>query len=157
VPDPALACLGLEYFCFEGDGLWMAPDAELVALAKREVAQIGLASPGDVIDGVVVRQPKAYPVYDHEYRDHVEAVRHEVEARFPTLHLVGRNGMHKYNNQDHAMMTAILTVKNILAGERRFDVWSVNEDAEYHEETREGALGSERLVPRTVSASSAER
>jgi protoporphyrinogen oxidase len=151
VPDPTLACLGLEYFCFEGDGLWTAPDAELVALARREVAQIGLAAAESVIDGVVVRQAKAYPVYDHDYRDHVETVRREIEARFPTLHLVGRNGMHKYNNQDHAMMTAMLTVENIRAGERKFDVWNVNEDAEYHEETREGALGSERLVPRTVA------
>jgi protoporphyrinogen oxidase len=152
VPDPTLACLGLEYFCFEGDGLWTAPDSELVALAKREIAQIGLASADAVIDGVVVRQPKAYPVYDHDYRAHVEAVRREIEARFPSLHLVGRNGMHKYNNQDHAMMTAMLTVENILAGERKFDVWNVNEDAEYHEETREGVLG-ERLVPRSVSSS----
>jgi protoporphyrinogen oxidase len=151
VPDPTLACLGLEYFCFEGDGLWTAPDAELVALARREIAQIGLAAAESVIDGVVVRQAKAYPVYDHDYRDHVETVRREIEARFPTLHLVGRNGMHKYNNQDHAMMTAMLTVENIRAGERKFDVWNVNEDAEYHEETREGALGSERLVPRTVA------
>jgi protoporphyrinogen oxidase len=151
VPDPTLACLGLEYFCFEGDGLWTAPDSELVALAKREVAQIGLAAADAVIDGVVVRQAKAYPVYDHDYRDNVDVVRREIEARFPTLHLVGRNGMHKYNNQDHAMMTAMLTVENILAGERKFDVWNVNEDAEYHEEAREGALGSERLVPRAVS------
>jgi protoporphyrinogen oxidase len=151
VPDPTLACLGLEYFCFEGDGLWTAPDSELVALAKREIAQIGLASAESVIDGVVVRQAKAYPVYDHDYRDNVDAVRREIEARFPALHLVGRNGMHKYNNQDHAMMTAMLTVENILAGERKFDVWNVNEDAEYHEETRERALGGERLVPRTVS------
>jgi protoporphyrinogen oxidase len=152
VPDPTLACLGLEYFCFEGDGLWTAPDADLISLARSEVAQIGLASRDAVIDGVVVRQPKAYPVYDHEYRDNVQAVRREIESRFPTLHLVGRNGMHKYNNQDHAMMTAMLTARNILAGTRQFDVWNVNEDAEYHEETRDDALGSERLVPRTKAA-----
>ena len=103
-----------------------------------------------MVDGVVVRQPKAYPVYDDAYRAHVNALRLEIESRFPTLHLVGRNGMHKYNNQDHAMMTAMLTVENILAGARKFDVWNVNEDAEYHEAGREGvaeALKSERLVP----------
>ena len=155
VPDPALTCLGLEYFCFEGDGLWTMPDAELVELAKREIEQIGLVQADQVIDGVVVRQPKAYPVYDEYYRSHVSALRTEIEQRFPTLHLVGRNGMHKYNNQDHAMMTAMLTVENILAGSRRFDVWNVNEDAEYHEAGYEGAsdaLGSERLTPDRMRA-----
>ena len=149
------ACLGLEYFCFEGDGLWTAPDAELVELAKREIGQIGLIAPDKVVDAHVVRQPKAYPVYDDTYAANVERVRQEVEARFPTLHLVGRNGMHKYNNQDHAMMTAMLTAENILAGERRYDVWAVNEDAEYTESGYSGAqeaLKSERLVPRKVAA-----
>ena len=129
------------------------PDAELIELAKREIEQIGLVRANQVIDGVVVRQPKAYPVYDEHYRSHVAALRNEIEQRFETLHLVGRNGMHKYNNQDHAMMTAMLTVDNILAGARRFDVWNVNEDAEYHEAGFEGAsdaLGSERLVPDTI-------
>jgi protoporphyrinogen oxidase len=86
-----------------------------------------------VVDASVVRQPKAYPVYDDAYAHNVDLVREEVEANFPTLHLVGRNGMHKYNNQDHAMMTAMLTVRNILAGRRIYDVWQVNQDAEYHE------------------------
>jgi protoporphyrinogen oxidase len=104
-----MSCLGLEYFCFEGDGLWTAPDAELVALAKKEIAKIGLIKAEDVVDACVVRQPKAYPVYDDAYRDNVEMVRLDLETGYPTLHLVGRNGMHKYNNQDHAMMTAILT------------------------------------------------
>lgn len=155
VPDPALACLGLEYFCFEGDGLWTADDADLIALAKRELAAIGLATEAEVVDGCVVRQQKAYPIYDEDYKAHVEAIRAEIAERFPTLHLVGRNGMHKYNNQDHAMMTAMLTVENILAGETRWDVWAVNEDAEYHEAGRSGreaALGSERMVPRKVAA-----
>ena len=154
VPD-GMSCLGLEYFCFEGDGLWSAPDAELVALAKKEIAKIGLIEADDVVDACVVRQPKAYPVYDDAYRDNVEMVRLDLETSFPTLHLVGRNGMHKYNNQDHAMMTAILTAKNILAGERRYDVWNVNEDAEYHEAGAAGAqeaLASERLVPGKVVA-----
>ena len=147
---PGMSCLGLEYFCFEGDGLWNAPDTELVALAKKEIEKIGLISSEDVVDASVVRQPKAYPVYDESYREHVDVIRRDLEYNFPTLHLIGRNGMHKYNNQDHAMMTAMLTARNILAGERVFDVWNVNEDAEYHEAGSSGvqeALQSEQLVP----------
>ncbi len=149
------ACMGLEYFCFEGDGLWTSADADLIELAKQEIGKIGLIAPQAVVDASVVRQPKAYPVYDDAYQSHVEAVRGELETTYPTLHLVGRNGMHKYNNQDHAMMTAMLTVENILAGERRFNVWSVNEDAEYTEagySGAESALTSERLVPKRVAA-----
>ena len=148
---PGMSCLGLEYFCFEGDGLWNAPDAELIDLAKKEIAQVGLIKADDVVDACVVRQQKAYPVYDDEYRHHVDVIRGDLETNYPTLHMVGRNGMHKYNNQDHAMMTAMLTVRNILAGERLYDIWEVNEDAEYHEAGASGtsdALQSERLVPR---------
>jgi protoporphyrinogen oxidase len=154
VPDPNLACLGLEYFCFEGDGTWSAPDDELVALAKKEIAKIGLVEEHEVIDACVVRQAKAYPVYDDDYKHHVQMVRLDLERAFPTLHLVGRNGMHKYNNQDHAMMTAMLTARNIIAGERLHDIWEVNEDAEYHEAGESGvkeALRSERMVPRKVA------
>jgi protoporphyrinogen oxidase len=133
VPDPSLNCYGMEYFCFAGDGLWASSDEVMIDLAARELAVLGLASKEDVIDGTVVRQSKAYPVYDAEYAVHVETIRRELDKRFPTLHLVGRNGMHKYNNQDHAMMTAMLTVENILAGERTYDIWQVNQDAEYHE------------------------
>jgi protoporphyrinogen oxidase len=153
VPDPDTACVGLEYFCFAGDGLWTSSDEELIELAKKEMAQLKLAKPETVIGGVVVRQEKAYPVYDDAYKAHVTAVQESLETRYPTLHMVGRNGMHKYNNQDHAMMTAMLTVKNIEAGSRVYDVWNVNEDAEYHESGREGeiaALSSERLVPQKV-------
>lgn len=150
VPDPELACVGLEYFCFEGDGLWSASDDELVALATREMAILGLCSAEQVTGGTVVRQEKAYPVYDEDYATNVATLARELEVRYPTLHLVGRNGMHRYNNQDHAMMTAMLTVRNILAGARVHDVWTVNEDAEYHEAGREGeaeALNSLRAVP----------
>jgi protoporphyrinogen oxidase len=153
-----MSCLGLEYFCFEGDGLWTTSDEELIALAKKEIAQIGLIAADDVVDGCVVRQPKAYPVYDDDYRHNMAMIRLDLETHFPTLHLVGRNGMHKYNNQDHAMMTAMLTARNILAGERRYDVWGVNEDAEYHEAGNSGvrdALASERLVPRKVAGEKA--
>ena len=157
VPD-GMTCLGLEYFCFEDDGLWSMSDAELIELAKREVAKVGLASAADVIDGCVVRQPKAYPVYDDAYREHMAIIRLDLEQSHPTLHLIGRNGMHKYNNQDHAMMTAMLTARNILAGERLFDIWQVNEDAEYHEageSSAHAALASERLVPQKVSTKAA--
>jgi protoporphyrinogen oxidase len=153
VPDEKLACLGLEYFCFEGDGLWGATDGELIGLAKKELEQIGLASWNDIKDGCVVRQKKAYPVYDDAYRLNVDTIREDIAANYPRLHLVGRNGMHKYNNQDHAMMTAMLTVKNIMAGKDLFDIWNVNEDAEYHEAGASGAeeaLKSVRLVPRSV-------
>jgi protoporphyrinogen oxidase len=118
--------------------------------------QIGLAKSGDVLDGTVVRQKKAYPVYDDDYATHVDTVREELESRYPNLHLVGRNGMHKYNNQDHAMMTAMLCVENILADTKLYDLWEVNSDAEYHEageaaaeETNGTAL---RQVPRRVTA-----
>jgi protoporphyrinogen oxidase len=144
VPDASVACVGLEYFCFEGDGLWSSSDDDLVALATKEMEILGLLDPKDVIGGTVVRQEKAYPVYDEDYAANVAAMRHELEDKHPTLHLVGRNGMHRYNNQDHAMMTAMLTVENILAGERLYDTWCVNEDAEYHEAGDEGA---EKALP----------
>jgi protoporphyrinogen oxidase len=149
-----MTCLGLEYFCFEGDGLWTMSDEELIALATREVTKVGLVAASDVTGGCVVRQPKAYPVYDDAYRDHMAIIRRDLEQSYPSLHLIGRNGMHKYNNQDHAMMTAMLTARNILAGERIYDIWQVNEDAEYHEageSSAQAALASERLVPRKAN------
>jgi protoporphyrinogen oxidase len=133
VPDPSLCCYGLEYFCLVGDELWASSDEELIRLATDELQAIGLARADDVLDGCVVRQPKAYPVYDGDYAEQVAVLRRELEARFPTLHLVGRNGMHKYNNQDHAMMTAMLCVQNILAEKQLHDLWQVNQDTEYHE------------------------
>jgi protoporphyrinogen oxidase len=156
VPDPEKACYGLEYFCFEHDGLWDSSDEQLIELAKRELMQIGLAKEGDVVDGCVVRQRKAYPVYDDDYARHVATIRDELDERYPNLHLVGRNGMHKYNNQDHAMMTAMLCVENILAGQQLYDLWQVNQDAEYHEAgaaPAEEAHGTAlRLVPTRVVA-----
>ena len=160
VPDADKACYGLEYFCFEHDGLWDSNDEDLIKLAEKELRQIGLAKEGDVLDGTVVRQKKAYPVYDDDYSRHVNTVREEIESRFPNLHLVGRNGMHKYNNQDHAMMTAMLCVENILADTKLYDLWQVNGDAEYHEageaaveETTGRAL---RLVPTRVTSGTPE-
>ncbi len=158
VPDPSFCCYGMEYFCFEGDGLWASSDEALIALAKVELAHLGFSGSEDVLDGHVVRQAKAYPVYDADYAAHVETVRRELDEQFPTLHLVGRNGMHKYNNQDHAMMTAMLTVENILAGENLYDVWNVNQDAEYHEvkmdaktgDVQQGLVDGLRAVPMKV-------
>jgi len=134
VPEPGRTCLGMEYFCFEGDGLWSASDAELVALASRELEVLGLAGGAPVVDSTVVRMRKAYPVYDADYRANLDGVR-SVLDQIPNLHTVGRNGMHKYNNQDHSMYTAMLTVDNML-GQAQHDVWAVNTDLEYHEEQR---------------------
>ncbi|MEQ1646949.1 MAG: NAD(P)/FAD-dependent oxidoreductase [Hyphomicrobiaceae bacterium] len=155
IPNQTQSCLGMEYFCFEGDGLWAASDDELIALGKKELAIIGLTTEDDIKDGCVVRQKKAYPVYDDSYKANVETIRSELAEKYPTLHLVGRNGMHKYNNQDHAMMTSMLTVKNIMSGEMQYDIWNVNEDAEYHEAGNSGeeaALKSVRMVPRRVGS-----
>jgi protoporphyrinogen oxidase len=155
VPDPDKACYGLEYFCFEHDGLWDSKDEDLMALARRELIQIGLAREGDVLDGCVVRQKKAYPVYDDDYAEHVATIRDELDRRYPNLHLVGRNGMHKYNNQDHAMMTAMLCAENIIANTKLYDLWQVNQDAEYHEAgdaPAEETVGTAiRLVPTRVT------
>ena len=131
VPDERFTCLGLEYFCFDSDGLWSTSDADLVALATRELESIGLVKPGLVRDGTVVRAPKAYPVYDEGYQLALGEAR-EFLAGFENLQLVGRNGMHKYNNQDHSMLTAMLAVRNLF-GESH-DLWAVNADDEYHEE-----------------------
>ncbi len=135
VPEPGLTCLGLEYFVDEGDELWTADDDDLVALARRELDALGLVDADLVTRGFVVRMPKAYPMYDASYRDNVETIRRWLADNLPEVHPVGRNGMHRYNNQDHSMYTAMLTVENIVAGTDH-DVWSVNVEAEYHEELR---------------------
>jgi protoporphyrinogen oxidase len=132
VPDPAQTCLGLEYFCFEGDGLWTTSDAELVRLGTRELGEIGLLRNAHVVDGTVVRMPKAYPVYDEGYTEAVDVIQ-EYLLTFANLQVAGRNGMHKYNNQDHSMVTAMLAVQNLLG--EHYDVWAVNADDEYHEES----------------------
>ena len=139
VPDHSKSSLGLEYFCAEGDTLWNTPDDELIAMAARELEAIGLATRADVEDGCVFRVPKAYPVYDATYADCMVRVRGFVDG-LENLQTVGRNGLHRYNNQDHAMLTGILAVRNLVLGERN-DLWSVNTEAEYHEEVTEKALG----------------
>jgi protoporphyrinogen oxidase len=141
VPDPETTCLGLEYFCNEGDDLWTTPDAALIELARQEIGRLSLADPAAVIDGAVVRMPKAYPIYDATYQKGLAVVR-EFLGTVPNLQLVGRNGMHRYNNQDHSMLTGILAARNILGA--RYDLWGVNVDADYQEEG--AALGEEELA-----------
>lgn len=131
VPDANKTCLGLEYFCFEGDNLWTTADADLIKLGTKELEILGLVDPKDVEGGAVVRMPKAYPVYDSKYADAIKTIRKFLD-NLDNLYPVGRNGMHKYNNQDHSMLTAMLSVKNIMGA--NFDVWDVNVEQEYHEE-----------------------
>jgi protoporphyrinogen oxidase len=133
VPVPQKTCLGLEYFCFQGDGLWESGDDELIDLAKKELEYLGLASASDVEDGAVVRMPKAYPIYDSAYHGHLDTIRRFIDP-ISNLHTVGRNGMHKYNNQDHSMLTAMMTLWNMQGA--AYDVWSVNTDFDYHEEQK---------------------
>jgi protoporphyrinogen oxidase len=129
---PGMSCLGVEYFCFEGDDVWTMPDEQAVELAKNELARIGLIDPAKVVDGVKVLVPKAYPMYDGAYEEAVETIRQYLQ-RFENLQTCGRNGLHRYNNQDHSMWTAILAALNIVDGASH-DVWSVNTEAEYLEE-----------------------
>jgi protoporphyrinogen oxidase len=129
---PGTTCLGVEYFCFEGDEIWELPEREAVELAKSELARIGLIDPARTLDGVKVRVPRAYPMYDGDYRLAVEMLRGYLES-FENLATCGRNGLHRYNNQDHSMWTAILATLNVTEG-ASYDVWSVNTDAEYLEE-----------------------
>ena len=126
-------CLGLEYFVNEGDEVWSMSDEELVGFAADELSTIGLLDPAVVERGYVVRVPKAYPVYDTGYQDNIATMRAWLEEHAPNVHPVGRNGMHRYNNQDHSMLTAMLAVENIL-DDAGHDLWAVNVDEEYHEE-----------------------
>lgn len=135
VPDLSKTCLGMEYFVNENEGLWVRSDQELIELAKNELAHLGLARREEVEDGTVVRMPKAYPVYDNGWADSLHKIRCYLEQNLSNLQLVGRNGMHKYNNQDHSMITAMYAARNIL-GENN-DLWAVNTEPEYHEQKTE--------------------
>jgi protoporphyrinogen oxidase len=132
VPDPEKACVGLEYFCFAGDDLWTMSDDELVAFAARELERLGLARPGQVERGFAIRVPKAYPIYDADYAERVATIRAWLET-IENLQQVGRNGLHRYNNSDHSMLTALRAVDNLLAGVGH-DIWAVNAESAYHEE-----------------------
>jgi protoporphyrinogen oxidase len=133
VPVPGMTCLGMEYFCFKGDGLWESSDEALIAQAAAELDALGLGKRADVVDGTVIRMPKAYPIYDAAYKDHLSAIREFLDS-IPNLHTVGRNGMHQYNNQDHSMLAAMLSVANMQGAS--FDPWDANTGFEYHEEQR---------------------
>jgi protoporphyrinogen oxidase len=130
VPDAGQTCLGFEYFCNEGDAFWSLSDAEIASVARREYEALHFGPAAEASQVVVVRQEKAYPVYRGDYRRHLDALR-DYLLSFANLQMVGRNGLHKYNNQDHAMLTALLAAKNVL-GEHH-DVWGVNTEDEYHE------------------------
>ena len=154
VPDPRKTCLGLEYFCFEGDDLWTMSEEDLMELGLREMDHLGPANRERYVDGTIVRMPKAYPVYDGTYRRGIERIRRFLDG-VPNLQVIGRDGMHHNNNQGHSMLTGVLAARNILGGTH--DLWSVNVDAEYHEEGSDGS-GSEieklsvtqPLVPRRM-------
>jgi protoporphyrinogen oxidase len=132
---PGQTCLGLEYFTNVGDEYWSMPDPDLIELAKRELDSLGLVSADEVQAAYVVRMPAAYPVYDGSYADHVEVLRTWLEQNVPNVWPVGRNGMHRYNNQDHSMLTAMLAAENILH-DAGHDLWSVNVEEDYHEELK---------------------
>jgi len=130
VPDSQITSLGLEYFCFEADKIWKKDDYELIELGKNETAKLKFASKDQVIDGLVIRSPKTYPIYDEGYKERIEIIKDYLSS-VENLQTMGRNGLHRYNNQDHSMLSAILAVRNIL-GEKH-SVWEINVDDEYHE------------------------
>ncbi len=142
VPDQTKTCLGLEYFCTEGDEIWKLSDTELLDLATREIEKLGLAKASQVEDGTILRQPKAYPVYDRDYRRHLQVIQ-DYLSQFDNLQTIGRNGMHRYNNQDHSMLTGLLAAQNLLGDNH--DLWNVNTERSYHEEfTKEEWKGREK-------------
>lgn len=136
VPDHSCSSLGLEYFCNKGDAVWSSSDADLIRRGGDELEKLGIARASEVVDGCVFRVEKSYPVYDSGYRQHLDVLKDFVEE-FENLKMIGRNGLHRYNNQDHAMLTGMLAVRNLLKGERH-DIWAVNSDMEYGEEVRDG-------------------
>ena len=151
VPDPSRTSLGLEYFLWDKDEEWTWPNDRLIELGVRECAQIGLINPREVEDGTVVRMEKAYPVYDHHYQDLVQTIRQYLET-LSNFQTIGRNGLHRYNNQDHSMVTGVYAARNILGGNH--DVWAVNTEKEYHEEGQKPLVNAgDRLVPTRVSVS----
>jgi protoporphyrinogen oxidase len=149
VPDSRYTVLGLEYFCFDSSPMWSASDHELLSMARRELVHLGLADEQCIVDGTVVRQPAAYPVYDNEYRERVHTIRRFLDSEVVNLQVAGRNGMHKYNNQDHAMLTGLMAARNILGAS--IDQWRVKSDAIYLEEA-EHEDGGSRLTPMSVVA-----
>jgi protoporphyrinogen oxidase len=132
VPNPHKTCLGMEYFVFEDDDLWSSPDESLLELARREIVRLGLVRPEEIQDGTVVRMQKAYPMYDAGWAEQLKLLRAYIESNLRNLQLVGRNGMHKYNNQDHSMMTALCAARNLCGASQ--DLWAINTEPDYQEE-----------------------
>jgi protoporphyrinogen oxidase len=124
----------MEYFCNAGDELWNASDSALIELSRQEIDMIGLANYQDIEDGCVFRVPKSYPVYDSDYRESLNMLQAYVN-NLENFQTIGRNGLHRYNNQDHAMLTGMLAVRNLMLGEQN-NLWQVNAEQEYNEETR---------------------
>ena len=148
VPKPSRTSLGLEYFLWEKDEEWTWSNDRLIELGVRECAQIGLINPREVEDGTVVRMEKAYPVYDHQYQGYVQTIRQFLET-LTNFQTIGRNGLHRYNNQDHSMVTGVYAAQNIMGGNQ--DVWAVNTEKEYHEEGRSTPVNAgDRMVPARV-------
>jgi protoporphyrinogen oxidase len=145
VSRPGVTCLEMEYFCDRGDSLWRMDDEDLLKLAKTELESLTLAKVSEVLEGCVVREDKAYPVYNENYQKNVKSIRHALD-RIENLQIAGRNGMHKYNNQDHSMLTGKLAAENLAqtGSRRRFDVWRVNTDAEYLEEEEKPSPAASR-------------
>ncbi|GJL58212.1 MAG: hypothetical protein NPIRA03_10690 [Nitrospirales bacterium] len=155
VPDPSRTSLGLEYFLWDKDDEWTWSNERLIEFGTRECAQLGLINPREVEDGTVVRMEKAYPVYDHHYQDYVQTIRQYLET-FSNFQTIGRNGLHRYNNQDHSMVTGVYAARNIM-GESQHDVWAVNTEKAYHEENRTtSGNGGDRMVPVRVQVSGDE-
>jgi protoporphyrinogen oxidase len=162
VPDPDTACVGLEYFCFRGDDLWTMTDEGLVELATQELTKLGLATPEKVRRGYVVRVPLAYPMYDADYAERVAEIRGWLDE-IGNLQQVGRNGLHRYNNSDHSMLSAMRAVDNVVAGARH-DIWAVNVESSYHEESTDAdveqpykALPEQARAERFQRAAAGER
>jgi protoporphyrinogen oxidase len=155
VSDPDKIWIGLEYFCNETDSLWQKTDADMIALAKKELAEMNILDPQDVVDATVIRMPKTYPAYFGSYNRFPEIIKWV--DQFDNLFLVGRNGMHKYNNQDHSMLTAMTAVDNIIGNVRsRDNLWALNTEQEYHEEKQSPPSTEEptREDPEAVPVSS---
>lgn len=148
VPDARLSALGLEYFLWDSDPEWNWPDARLIELGIRECVHLGLIRRGEIRDGTVIRAEMAYPIYDREYQNWLQVIRGYL-AQFDNLQTVGRNGLHRYNNMDHSMLTGLYAASNVLGVRPVLDVWSVNTEASYHEEGAAGAHGlyGDRLTP----------
>jgi len=156
VPDPDYTSLGLEYFLWKTDEEWTWPDERLIERGIRETAALGMVDPEEVVDGTVVRMEKAYPVYDAAYQHSVETIRGYLST-LANLQTIGRNGQHRYNNQDHSMLTGVYAARNAADKSRAYDTWSVNVEQEYHEEEQEEPGSGRQVIARPVDPAAVRR